>query len=129
MIIKDTKDCMFYVPCLRGMSRIGKVTGGTKDNESTCQCRDAGSFPGSGRCLGEGNGNLFQYSCPWIPWTEVSDGLQSVGLQRVRHDWTHTCRDRKYISNWLGNGGWLEGEEGMGVGDNGWVSFQRGEIF
>ena len=22
-----------------------------------------------------------------IPWTEVPDGLQSMGSQRVRHDW------------------------------------------
>ena len=29
----------------------------------------------------------------WIPWTEEPGGLQSMGLQRVRHDWltnTHT---------------------------------------
>ena len=25
--------------------------------------RDMGSVPGSGRCLGEGNGNPIQYSC------------------------------------------------------------------
>ena len=25
-----------------------------------------------------------------IPWTEESGGLQSMGLQRVRHDWVHT---------------------------------------
>ena len=25
--------------------------------------RDMGSIPGSGRCPGEGNGNLLQYSC------------------------------------------------------------------
>ena len=25
-----------------------------------------------------------------IPWTEEPDGLQSVGSQRVRHDWAHT---------------------------------------
>ena len=28
-----------------------------------------------------------------IPWTEEPDGLQSMGLQRVRHVWvTHTWR-------------------------------------
>ena len=27
------------------------------------EVRDAGSVPGSGRPLGEGNGNVFQYSC------------------------------------------------------------------
>ena len=34
-------------------------------NESACQCRRQcpGSIPGSGRSLGEGNGNPLQYSC------------------------------------------------------------------
>ena len=31
--------------------------------ESTCQARDEGLIPGSGRCPGEGNGNPLQYSC------------------------------------------------------------------
>ena len=25
-----------------------------------------------------------------IPWTEELGGLQSIGLQRIRHDWAHT---------------------------------------
>ena len=25
-----------------------------------------------------------------IPWTEEPGGLQSVGMQRVRHNWAHT---------------------------------------
>ena len=25
-----------------------------------------------------------------IPWTEDPDGLQSMGSQRVRHNWAHT---------------------------------------
>ena len=47
---------------------------------------DAGSIPGLGRSPGEENGNSLQYSCLEIPWTQESDGLQSMGLQRVRHD-------------------------------------------
>ena len=31
--------------------------------ESACNARDTGSFPGSGRFPGEGNGNPLQYSC------------------------------------------------------------------
>ena len=31
--------------------------------ESTCNARDSGSIPGSGRSPGEGNCNPFQYSC------------------------------------------------------------------
>ena len=36
--------------------------------------------------FGEGNGYPLQYSCLEIPWTEEPDGLQSMGLQRVRHN-------------------------------------------
>ena len=49
---------------------------------------DAGSIPELGKSLGKGNGNQLQYSClensmdrgAW--WL----GLQSMELQRVRHD-------------------------------------------
>ena len=47
--------------------------------------RDSGSIPGLGRSPGEGNGNPLQYS--WrVPWTEEPGGLQSMGLQRVKHN-------------------------------------------
>ena len=48
--------------------------------------RDMGSKSGSGTSPGVGNGNLLQYSCLEIPWTEEPGGLQSMGPQRVRHD-------------------------------------------
>ena len=51
---------------------------------------DTGFIPGSGRYPGEGIGNPLQYSClenP-IPWTEEPGGLYSLGLQRVRHEWS-----------------------------------------
>ena len=61
--------------------------------ESTCNAgdaRDMGSIPGSGRSPGAGNGNPLQQEY----WTEEPGGLQSMGLQRDRHDWvcvyTHT---------------------------------------
>ena len=47
--------------------------------------RDIGSIPGSGRSLGGGNGNLLQYSCLENS-IEEPGGLQSMGLQRIRHD-------------------------------------------
>ena len=39
-----------------------------------------------------------------IPQTEEPDGLQSMGLQRVRHDWVNenTHIDRKQINGYLG---------------------------
>ena len=61
---------------------------GSAGKESACQLQetqDEGSIPGSGRSSGERNGNVFQYSCI-IPWIEKPGGLQSMGLQRVRHN-------------------------------------------
>ena len=36
---------------------------GSDGKESACNAGDPGSFPGSGRSPGEGNGNPLQYSC------------------------------------------------------------------
>ena len=47
---------------------------------------DAGSIPRSGRSPGERNGNLPQYYCLEISWTEEPGRVQPLGLQRVRHD-------------------------------------------
>ena len=56
---------------------------------------DMGSFPGSGRSPGGGNGNSLQYSCLGNPWTEQPCGLQSMRSQRAGHDSVteheHTC--------------------------------------
>ena len=48
--------------------------------------RNAGLISGLGRSPGEGNGNLLSILAWRIPWTEEPGGLQSIGLQRVRHD-------------------------------------------
>jgi len=48
---------------------------------------DVGSIPGLGGSPGEGNGNPLQYSCLGNPKDRGACGLQSIGLQRVRHDW------------------------------------------
>ena len=47
---------------------------------------DSSSVPGWGRSPGEDNGNLSSILAWEIPWTEESDGLQSMGLQRVKRD-------------------------------------------
>ena len=48
--------------------------------------RDEGSIPGLGRSPGEENGNLLQYSYLESSMDlEEPGGLQSMGLQRVRH--------------------------------------------
>ena len=51
-----------------------------RGKESACNARDTGSIPGSGRSLGEGNGNPIQYSCLQNPMDKVVGGLQSMGL-------------------------------------------------
>ena len=53
--------------------------------------RDVGSIPGLGRSPGGGNGSPLQWVLAWkIPRSEEPGGLQSMGSQRVGHDWAHT---------------------------------------
>ena len=66
--------------------------GDSDDKASAYSTGDLGSFPGSGRSSGEGNGNPLQYSCLENSWTEKPGRLQSMGSQRVGHDWvTSLC--------------------------------------
>ena len=58
---------------------------------SSGNARDAVLTPGLGRSPGVGNGNCSSILVWDIPWTEEPGGLQSMGLQRVRHDWVCTC--------------------------------------
>ena len=51
------------------------------------QCRRLGLIPGLGKSLGEGNGYSLPYSCLENPWTKEAGGLQSMGSQRIRHNW------------------------------------------
>ena len=46
---------------------------------------DVGLILGSGRFPREGTGNPVQYSCLGNPMDRGAGGLQSMGLQRVRH--------------------------------------------
>ena len=55
-------------------------------NNLLANTEDGGLTLGLRRSPGEGNGNLFQYFCLGIPWTEWPGGLQSMGSQRVGHD-------------------------------------------
>ena len=57
--------------------------GVTSGKEPAYQCRRHKSMsliPGSGRYPGGGHGNLPQYSCLEITWTEEAGRLQSIGL-------------------------------------------------
>ena len=92
-----------------GASKVALVVKNLSDNAG-----DAGLIPVWGKFPGVGNGNPLRYSClqnsilcteftltgegmathssirVWkIPWTEKPGRRQSMGLQRVRHDWAH----------------------------------------
>ena len=61
--------------------------------ESACSMEDMGSIPGSGRSPGEGNGNLFQYSCLENPMDRGACwGCKVHGLGHKESDmtWWHT---------------------------------------
>ena len=72
--------------------------GGTSGKELTASVRDvrdAGSIPGSRRSPGGRHSNHSTILAWRIPWTEELGGLQSIGSQRVGHNWsdlahTHT---------------------------------------
>ena len=67
----------------------GGFLDGSASKVSTCSAGDTGDkslIPGLGRSPGGGNGNPLQYSCLENPMDEEPGGLQSMGLQRVRHD-------------------------------------------
>ena len=67
--------------------RLG-FSGGSDDKESTCNEGDLGSIPGLGKIPRR---RAWQPTPGFLsgesPWTEEPGGLQSMGSQRVRHNW------------------------------------------
>ena len=62
-------------------------TSGSDGKESARNAGDPGLIPGLGRFPG-GVMATHSSNLAWkIPWTEEPGGLQSMGLQGVRHDW------------------------------------------
>ena len=59
--------------------------GGLDGKESTCNARDLGSIPGSGRSPGERNGNSFQYSCLE---NSMDGGAWQATVHGVTKSWT-----------------------------------------
>ena len=71
--------------------------GGTSGKDPLCQCRRHEMWVqswGRENLLEEGMATHSSILAWKIPWTEGPDGLQCIGLQRVRHNWgdtTHAC--------------------------------------
>ena len=69
-------------------SSILGLPGGSDGKASVYNAGDLGSIPGSGRSAGEGNGNPLQHYCLENPMDRGAwQATQSMGLQRVGHDW------------------------------------------
>lgn len=66
---------------------------GSEGKESTCNAGDPDSIPGAGGDMLEEEGATHSSVPAWrIPWIEEPGGLQSIGTQRVRHDWSNLAR-------------------------------------
>ena len=61
--------------------------GGSDGKESACNTEDLGSIPGWKDPLEKEMATYSSILAWGIPWTEEPGGLQSMGSQRVRHDW------------------------------------------
>ena len=74
--------------------------------EYACEEGEQGSIPGLGSFSGGGNGNPLQDSC--LENSTDREAWQSMGLQRVGHDWvTNTLCLKKIISLLLLKYNWL----------------------
>ena len=69
-------------------SSILRFPGGSDGKNSPCNVGDLSWISGLGKSPGGERGNSPHYSGEYwrIPWIEQSGRLQSIGLQRVRHD-------------------------------------------
>ena len=73
---------------------------GSDGKESPCNAGDLSSIPGWGRSPGKRNGYPLHYSCLEKSMEEEPGWLQSMGSQRVRHDWaTNTISDGPVVKN------------------------------
>ena len=91
MYLVKTCLCLFLF-CLGGSTNVlcmhlqSFYTGCSVGKESACNVGDPSSIPGWGRSLEKKiatHSSIFAWK---IPWTEDPGGLQSVGSQRVRHN-------------------------------------------
>ena len=72
---------------------LSLFTGGSASRESACSAGDLGLIPGE-----EYSSSLSIFA--WgIPWTEESDGLQSLRSQRGGHNWCPLARVHAYIDS------------------------------
>ena len=93
--------------------------GGSEGKQSACNAGGLGSIPGLGRSSGEGRATHSSILAWRSPWTEEPGRLQSLGSQRVRHNWeTFTHYSLEWQRLWgMRNAGlkYLSGHQGNSV--------------
>ena len=87
--LKAEKRGLLWIPVGFSGGSVVKNLPVMHETEDWLLGRDRGLMPGTRRSPGRGHGNPLQYSCLEIPWTEESGGLLSVGLGRVRQNWSN----------------------------------------
>ena len=79
--------CFTFIKRLFSSSSLTDFPGGSDGKVSSYNEGDLGSIPGSGRSPGKEMAT-HSITLAWrIPWMEEPGRLQSMGLQRVGHDW------------------------------------------
>ena len=76
-----------------------RFPGGSEGKESACNAGDLGSIPGLGRFPGEGHGYPLQQSFQENSMDRGAWCLQSMGLQRVVHDWATNTHSGTWTFN------------------------------
>ena len=76
------------LPCEMDMGAAGQqdFPGGSSGKDAACNSRDLDSIPGQEDPLEEGMAIHSRILAWRIPWIEEPGSLQSIGLQKVRHD-------------------------------------------
>ena len=85
MSTKETSESL--LKNIESSTSISDFPGGSDSKASVYNAGDSGSIPGSGRSPWEGNGSPLQYYCLENRMDRGACRLQSMGLQRVGHDW------------------------------------------
>ena len=101
--LKWARFCPWHSDTVRKKGKIWVVISGGASQvaqkvKATRNPGDPGSIPRSGKSLEKGMANYFNILAWRIPWTEEPGGLQSMGSQRVGHDWvtnTFTFKQQK----------------------------------
>ena len=81
-----------------GVSQVALVVKNPPANAR--DIRDVGSIPGSGRSPGKGMVTHSSILTWRISWTEEPGGLQSIGSQRVGHNWSNLAQTYASSSSW-----------------------------